>query len=150
MNLTQYEAIDEKYRVYCRYKDKSNTSSNITNNTSTITIIASDPNLNSFIVVICILVAALLVGCVRKEPYKWEKYLFLIFVISDLMVKIVLIGVVDSLSGDAATAGNREVSFILSIFLAIQYLGLGTVLFFTYCTYIFANRRYLTKNSHSE
>lgn len=38
---------------------------------------------------------------------------------------------------------------MMSVFVVLQYFAIGTVLFLTYCTYVFFNRAYLTKNTES-
>jgi hypothetical protein len=87
--------------------------------------------------VVAILLLALLLVCVRKELWKVEKYLFLLFVLSDLFVKVAIIVTINALAEtDALYVSNKEVSFMLAVFLVVHYCGLGLVLFFTYWLYI--------------
>lgn len=93
--------------------------------------------------VVAILLLALLLVCVRKELWKVEKYLFLLFVLSDLFVKVAIIVTINALAEtDALYVSNKEVSFMLAVFLVVQYCGLGLALFFTYWLYILSTQQH--------
>lgn len=83
--------------------------------------------------------------------YQIEKYLFFIIVLSDLIVKITVIGVIDQLVGSGIDQeNNKEVSYMLSVFVVVQYFALGTPFFLTYCVYLYSNRKYVGKGGHHD
>lgn len=83
--------------------------------------------------------------------YQIEKYLFFIIVLSDLIVKIAVIGVIDQLVGSGIDQeNNKEVSYMLSVFVVVQYFALGTPFFLTYCVYLYSNRKYVGKGGHHD
>jgi len=144
LNQSEYDKLDPKYRVPVLISPSQSDSFSSSDGFMSdffgkLTTISNLPLLT----VVAILLLTMLLVCTRKELWKLEKYLFLLFVLSDLFVKVAIIATINALAEtNALYVSNKEVSFMLSVFLVVQYCGFGLVLFFTYWLYILSTQQH--------
>jgi hypothetical protein len=73
--------------------------------------------------------------------------MYIIFILTDVIVKIVIVVVINRLNdNNGDNNNNKEVSYIMIVFIIIQYCGFGIILYVTYATYLCYNHKYLIKS----